>query len=231
MNSVQENKNELEAAVRYCESAISRAKATIESMEFRQQAASKAWHEQTGREAALEREVARLRAINAERETMLEERKIQLVEERDRSMRYTKEIEELKSEVSELEQSEHDLKFQYSEAKTNMALMTDELEKLRSEKEASSGTCGCQGYRDLEEDRAILEKNVQYLRDEIAKLNDQVEELGKAYNDEVHETNVWKKAHRELKEVNNLQKEQIEMFQRKMSRMNEVSNRSILDRE
>jgi chromosome segregation ATPase len=39
MNSVQENKNELEAAVRYCESAISRAKATIESMEFRQQAA------------------------------------------------------------------------------------------------------------------------------------------------------------------------------------------------
>jgi hypothetical protein len=61
MNSVQENKNELEAAVRYCESAISRAKATIESMEFRQQAASKAWHEQTGREAALEREVRELR--------------------------------------------------------------------------------------------------------------------------------------------------------------------------
>ena len=45
MNSVQENKNELEAAVRYCESAISRAQATIESMEFRQQAASKAWHD------------------------------------------------------------------------------------------------------------------------------------------------------------------------------------------
>lgn len=61
MNSVQENKNELEAAVRYCESAISRAKATIESMEFRQQAASKAWHEQTGREAALEREVRELK--------------------------------------------------------------------------------------------------------------------------------------------------------------------------
>ena len=61
MTSVQENKNELEAAVRYCESAISRAQATIESMEFRQQAASKAWHEQTGREAALEREVRELR--------------------------------------------------------------------------------------------------------------------------------------------------------------------------
>jgi len=61
MTSVQENKNELEAAVRYCESAISRAQATIESMEFRQQAATKAWHEQTGREAALEREVRGLR--------------------------------------------------------------------------------------------------------------------------------------------------------------------------
>ena len=64
MTSVQENKNELEAAVRYCESAISRAKATIESMEFRQQAASKSWHEQTGREAALEREVSELKQAN-----------------------------------------------------------------------------------------------------------------------------------------------------------------------
>ena len=53
MTSVQENKNELESAVRYCESAISRAKQTIESMEFRQEAASKAWHEQTGREKSL----------------------------------------------------------------------------------------------------------------------------------------------------------------------------------
>ena len=61
MTSVQENKNELEAAVRYCESAISRAKATIESMEFRQQAATKAWHEQTGREQALQREVEQLK--------------------------------------------------------------------------------------------------------------------------------------------------------------------------
>jgi chromosome segregation ATPase len=64
MNSVQENKNELEAAVRYCESAITRAKQTIESMEFRQQAATKSWHEQTGREAALQREVAELKQAN-----------------------------------------------------------------------------------------------------------------------------------------------------------------------
>ena len=61
MTSVQENKNELEAAVRYCESAITRAKQTIESMEFRQEMARKSWHEQTGREKALQREVRELR--------------------------------------------------------------------------------------------------------------------------------------------------------------------------
>lgn len=88
MNSVQESKNELEAAIRYAENAISSAQGTIESMEFRQEMAKKNYQEQTGREQALEREVV-----------------------------------ELKSE----------------------------LDKLRSEKEASSGPCGCQAYRDLEE--------------------------------------------------------------------------------
>jgi len=58
MTSVQENKNELEAAVRYCESAISRANATIESMEFRQEMARKSWHEQTGREESLTKKLA-----------------------------------------------------------------------------------------------------------------------------------------------------------------------------
>ena len=88
MNPIQESKQELEAAIRYSENAISKAKQTIESMEFRQEMAKKESSERTGREQALEAEVV-----------------------------------ELKSE----------------------------LEKLRSEKEASSGPCGCQAYRDLEE--------------------------------------------------------------------------------
>ena len=75
MNSVQENKNELEAAVRYCESAISRANKTIESMEFRQEMAKKQSFEQTGREAALN----------------------------DRLMIATKEVEEQKSEIEAFE--------------------------------------------------------------------------------------------------------------------------------
>ena len=102
MKSVQESKNELEAAIRYAENAISSAKQTIESMEFRQEMAQKQYAEQTGREEALQREVA-------------------------------------------------ELKLQLEGHRTNMALMTDELEKLHKEKEASSGPCGCQAYRDLEE--------------------------------------------------------------------------------
>ena len=168
MNSVQENKNELEAAVRYCESAISRAQATIESMEFRQQAASKAWHEQTGREAALEREVARLRAINAERETILEERKTQLVEWRDRSMCYTKEIGELKDEIAELKQA-------------NMGLVCDE-DDFKDE------------LTDLKKENAKLSASNARL------LNKQ----------------------QEMEQTMQLQKDQIAMFQRKMSRLNEV---------
>ena len=109
MQSVSESKQELEASIRYAENAISSAKATIESMEFRQEMAKKQYAEQTGREAALERE-----------------------------------LEERISEVA-------DLKVQIEGHRTNMALMTDELEKLRKEKEASSGPCGCQAYRDLEE--------------------------------------------------------------------------------
>ena len=117
MNSVQENKNELEAAVRYCESAISRAKATIESMEFRQQAASKAWHEQTGREESLTKKLAfmtdeydrmkgyadKLLDENVGLEERNDELKTQLVEWRDRSSGYTKEIGELKDQLAERE--------------------------------------------------------------------------------------------------------------------------------
>ena len=57
MNSVQESKNELDAAIRYAENAISSAKQTIESMEFRQEMAQKNYSEKTGREQALERDL------------------------------------------------------------------------------------------------------------------------------------------------------------------------------
>ena len=62
MNSIQESTNELNAAIRYAENAITSAKQTIESMQFRQDMAMKQYTEQTGREQALEREVESLKA-------------------------------------------------------------------------------------------------------------------------------------------------------------------------
>ena len=61
MNSIQESTNELNAAIRYAENAITSAKQTIESMQFRQDMAMKQHTEQTGREQALEREVQELK--------------------------------------------------------------------------------------------------------------------------------------------------------------------------
>lgn len=61
MNSIQESTNELNAAIRYAENAITSAKQTIESMQFRQDMAKKQHTEQTGREQALEREVQELK--------------------------------------------------------------------------------------------------------------------------------------------------------------------------
>ena len=62
MQSVSESKQELEASIRHAENAISSAKETIESMEFRQEMAKKQYAEQTGREQALEAEVAQLKS-------------------------------------------------------------------------------------------------------------------------------------------------------------------------
>ena len=60
MQSAQESKQELEAAIRYAENAISSAKQTIESMEFRQEMAKKQHSEQTGREESLQTQVTLL---------------------------------------------------------------------------------------------------------------------------------------------------------------------------
>ena len=64
MQSVQESKQELEASIRYAENAISSAKQTIESMEFRQEMAKKQYSEQTGREESLTKLVKELEELN-----------------------------------------------------------------------------------------------------------------------------------------------------------------------
>jgi len=109
MNSIQESTNELNAAIRYAENAITSAKQTIESMQFRQDMAKKQYTEQTGREQAL------LKKLEA------------MTDKYDRMKGYADGL---------LDEN---------------GTMEAELEKLRKEKEASSGPCGCQAYRDLEE--------------------------------------------------------------------------------
>ena len=157
MTSVRENKNELEAAVRYCESAISRAKATIESMEFRQQAASKAWHEQTGREKKLDDENIHLQKVVIDLETFVEEL-------RDDKVRLNREVEGLKVENTKLN------------------------------------------------DRLMISVK------EVGDLQSEVDELAKAYKDELHETNVWKKAHQEQRELVALRDDQIAMLERRLAK-------------
>ena len=115
MQSVQESKQELEASIRYAENAISSAKQTIESMEFRQEMAKKQHSEQTGREQTLQTQVT-------------------LLEERIKTMEYdltakTSQAEAWKKEARKLKEENADLCMQIEGHRTNMALMTDELEK------------------------------------------------------------------------------------------------------
>ena len=95
MNSVQESKNELEAAIRYAENAISSAKQTIESMEFRQQMAQKNYQEQTGREKTLDDENIHLQKVVIDLETFVEEL-------RDDKVRLNRKVEAHEAEVAEL---------------------------------------------------------------------------------------------------------------------------------
>ena len=106
MNSAQESKNELEAAIRYAENAISSAKTTIESMEFRQEMAQKQYSEQTGREKALQNQVDKLKSEGA----LLDER---IGEMKDSAFASRKTIEHLKDKVQgqydDIKQLEYDL--------------------------------------------------------------------------------------------------------------------------
>ena len=92
MNSAQESKNELEAAIRYAENAISSAKQTIESMEFRQEMAKQQYSEQTGREQTLQAQVK-----------LLEER---IADMSSDMVADAATINDLKAEVNALEQPE-----------------------------------------------------------------------------------------------------------------------------
>ena len=68
------------------------------------------------------------------------------------------------------------------------------------------------------EDRAMLNKNVQYLRDENATLKDQLAELSKAHKDSTNEEVTMKKAWREQRELVALRDDQIAMLERRLAK-------------
>ena len=106
MNSVQESKHELEAAIRYAENAISSAKGTIESLEFRQQMAQKNYQEQTGREQALEMAVRSLKAEVAELQDTIDRMGDDITGDSVTIRLLNEENANLKAEVNALEQPE-----------------------------------------------------------------------------------------------------------------------------
>ena len=120
MQSVQESKQELEASIRYAENAISSAKQTIESMEFRQEMAKKQYSEKTGREQALERDLT-VKTSQAEA--------------------WRKEYEEAKKEVQrqqDLGQGYYDSMMTFKEERDmlekNVKYLRDENERLKRDK-------------------------------------------------------------------------------------------------
>ena len=99
-------------------------------MEYRQQAASKAWHEQTGREAALERELE-------ERIAEVADLKFQNTQLNDRLMISVKEVGDLQAEVDELAKAYKDstreeitMKQAWREQRELVALRDDQIAML-----------------------------------------------------------------------------------------------------
>jgi len=156
MQSAQESKQELEAAIRYAENAISSAKQTIESMKFRQEMAQKQFSEQTGREQTLQAQVKLLEERIADMTSDMVGDASTIKELRDTIDRMGDDITGDSVTIKQLN-DERDM------LEKNVKYLRDENERLKREKEASSGPCGCQAYRDLEEKVGDLESEVNAL--------------------------------------------------------------------
>ena len=126
MQSAQESKQELEAAIRYAENAISSAKQTIESMEFRQEMAKKQSSEKTGREEALENLLEDHRASAFEDAKTISQLKSQvaLLEER---------IGDMSSDMVGDASSIKTLKEEREMLEKNVKYLRDENERLKAE--------------------------------------------------------------------------------------------------
>jgi|TARA_R100000081_G_scaffold84777_1_gene53401 small-conductance mechanosensitive channel len=79
------------------------------------------------------------------------------------------------------------------------------------------------GDKLLDENGDLEERN-DASKATIQRLKDEVTELEKAYKDECHETQVYKKAWREQRELVALRDDQIAMLERKLTKREEDKN-------
>ena len=169
MKSVQESKNELEAAIRYAENAISSAKQTIESMEFRQEMAKKQHVEQAGREEALTKQVQGLNdavQFHIDREAgfldQIKDLEKEVQRQQDLGQGYYDSMMTFKEERDVLEKKVQALK-------CDVEFYTKEYNKMAQEKEAST--------RDLEEKVGDLKDDLKDQREFDNEVRDAVEEF------------------------------------------------------
>jgi len=114
------------------------------------------------------------------------------------------------------------------EAALNDRLMiaTNEVEKLKSEvDELEHAYNNMKQYADrlLDENVEVGERNEE-LKTNMALMTDEIAELEKAHKDEHHETQVYKKAWREQRELVALRDDQIAMLERKLIKREEDKN-------
>jgi archaellum component FlaC len=112
-----------------------------------------------------------------------------------------------------LEQELAELKTQLVEERDRSMGCTNEVEKLKSEvDELEHAYNNMKQYADK-----LLDENVE-VGERNEELNSQIEQMSKAYNDEHHETQVYKKAWREQREIVALRDDQIAMLERRLAK-------------
>ena len=178
--------------------------------------------------------------VNTGLELSLERKLADMTKERNdgakRIVELRQEVRELQAQVKALcNQDEAQaevarLKEKYDEAKTNMALMTDEIATLKEkvsdleyvEDALSHANSIKNEMRKREKELKIQlvewrDRSMGYTK-EIEELKSELDELSKAYNDEHHETQVYKKAWREQREIVALRDDQIAMLERRLAK-------------
>ena len=138
----------------------------------------------------------------------------------------TKERNDRAKRIVELRQEVRELQAQVK-ALCNQDEAQDEVARLKSEvDELEHAYNNMKQYADklLDENVDVgerneeLKTNMALMTDESEELNTQLEHMSKAYNEEYHETQVYKKAWREQRELVALRDDQIAMLERRLAK-------------